>query len=280
VKLATLHKNLLRHLFLLIVGLVLASPLIYLVFGTFKSNEEFFSSTRLLPEHFNFTAYTEGWKANGQFSFTTFFGNTFLLTIPVVIATVLSCSLVAYGFARFKFRLNRPLFSLMIATMMLPNTVIMVPRYIIFNNFGWLNSYLPFYATAVCACYPFYIFLFIQFLRGLPKSLDESAHLDGYGPWRIFFYILFPLSKPALFSVGLLQLIATWNDFFNPLIYINSVRKYPLSLALRMSLDLGTDVLWANLLAMCLLSILPLVIIFFSAQQYFVEGIATTGIKG
>jgi oligogalacturonide transport system permease protein len=196
------------------------------------------------------------------------------------IATVISCSLVGYGFARFKFRLNRPFFSLMIATMMLPNAVIMVPRYITFNNFGWLNSYLPFYATAVCACYPFYIFLFIQFLRGLPKSLDESAHLDGCGPWRIFFYILFPLMKPALFSVGLLQLIATWNDFFNPLIYINSVRKYPLSLALRMSLDLGTDVLWANLLAMCLLSILPLVIIFFSAQQYFVEGIATTGLKG
>jgi oligogalacturonide transport system permease protein len=261
-------------------GLVLISPLVYLFFATFKTDAELFTSPKLFPERFRLDAYSQGWKANGQTTYTLFFRNTMFLAFPTVIFTIMSCSIVAYGFSRFKFFLNKLFFSLMIATLMLPNAVIMIPRYLIFNRFGWLNSYVPFYATAIFACYPFYIFLFIQFLRGIPRELDESAYIDGCGAFRIFRSILFPLLKPALFAVGLLQLIATWNDFFNPLIYINSVRKYPLSLALRMSLDLGTEVLWSNLLAMSMLSILPLIVIFFTAQNYFVEGIATTGLKG
>ena len=273
-------KTLLTHLFLIAFGLLMIFPLLYLFFGTFKGNLELFTSPKLLPEVFSFNAYRDGWIANKQYTYTTFFANTFAMTIPVVLFTMASCSIVAYGFSRFEFWGRKVFFSLMIATLMLPNAVIIIPRYLIFSGLGWLNSYLPFYVPAMFACYPFHIFMLIQFMRGLPRELDESAHIDGCSALGVFLKILLPLLKPALFTVGLMQLMATWNDFFNPLIYINSVRNYPLALALRMSLELGSEIQWANVLAMSLLSISPLMIIFFSAQKYFVEGIATTGLKG
>lgn len=268
------------YLLLLLVGLIIILPLFYLFFGTFKTSSELFTSQKLLPENFYTTAYVEGWKANVQYTYKTFFLNTLVMTIPTVIFTVLSSSIVAYGFARFNFRFKKPLFALMIATLMLPNSVIIIPRYMIFNSLKWLNTYLPFYIPALLACYPFHIFMLVQFLRGLPKELDESAYIDGCNSFTVFVRILIPLMKPALFTVGLMQMMAVWNDFFNPLIYINSVQKYPLSLALRMSLELGSEIQWPNVLAMSLLSISPLVAVFFLCQKYFVEGIATSGLKG
>lgn len=206
--------------------------------------------------------------------------NTIILVIPVVLFTVTSCTLVAYGFSRFRFPMKKALFMLMISTMMLPNTVIIIPRYIIFRELGWLNSYMPFYVPALLACYPFYIFMLIQFFRGIPKELDEAAYIDGCNSFTVFLRILLPILKPALFSAGLLQLMTTWNDFFNSLIYINSIGKYTLSLALRMTIDAGAQIGWASILAMALVAMSPLVILFFAAQKYFVEGIATSGLKG
>ena len=169
---------------------------------------------------------------------------------------------------------------LLIATLMLPNAVIIIPRYTLFNTFGWLNTYLPFYMPALFACYPFFIFMLVQFFRGVPRELDESAYIDGCGTFRVFYSILLPLMKPSLFSAGLFQFMWTWNDYFNSLIFINSVEKYPISLGLRMSLDLEASVAWGNVLAMAMVSVLPLILLFFVAQKYFVEGIATTGLKG
>ena len=163
---------------------------------------------------------------------------------------------------------------------MLPNTVLIIPRYSLFNKLGWLNTYLPFYAPAVLACYPFFIFMLIQFMRGIPKELDESAYIDGCSTFQIFTKILLPLMKPALFSAGLFQFLWTYNDFFNSLIYINSVDKYPISLALRTALDADANVQWGQIMAMAFVSVLPLMILFFVAQKYFVEGISTSGLKG
>lgn len=255
-------------------------PIVWMFFSTFKTNEEIYGSLKLLPSQFSLDSYIKGWKGAGRISYTQFFLNTFKLVIPVVLLTVFSCSLVAYGFARFRFPLRKPLFMLLISTLMLPNAVIIIPRYTLFNSFQWLNTYLPFYAPALFACYPFFIFMMIQFFRGLPKELDESGYMDGCSTFQVFIKILMPLMKPALFSAGLFQFLWTWNDFYNSLIFINSVDKYPISLALRMSLDLESSVAWSNVLAMALISVTPLIILFFSAQKYFVEGIATTGIKG
>lgn len=270
----------LSYIFLILCGVIMVYPIIWLFFATFKPNAELFGSMSLLPKAFDWSGYVKGWMGNGKITYTTYFKNTFELVLPVVIFTVASSSVVGYGFARFNFPFKKTLFAILIGTLMLPNAVIIIPRYTLFNQFGWLDTYLPFHVPALFACYPFFIYQLIQFYRGLPKELDESAYMDGCSTFRVFWNILLPLMKPALFSVGLFQFLWTWNDFLNPLIFINSVNKYPLSLALRMSLDIGANVAWNQVLAMGLLSVIPLIILFFLSQKYFVEGIATTGLKG
>lgn len=202
------------------------------------------------------------------------------MVVPTVALTVFSCSFVAFGFARFRFPFKKLCFALMISTLMLPNSVIIIPRYLIFNKLGLLNTYWPFYLPAAFACFPFFIFMIIQFLRGVPRELDEAAYIDGCSSMRLYFKILLPLIKPALFSAGLFQFMWTWNDFFNTLIYISSVKKFPVSLGLRASLDTASQVQWDKVMSMSLISILPLIVLFFFAQKYFVEGISTTGLKG
>lgn len=268
------------YLFLSLMGLVMVYPLIWLFFSSFKTNKEIFSSLSMLPQVWDFSGYTEGWKGTGQFSFGYFLLNTFKMVLPTVFVTMVSSTLVAYGFARFDFKGKALLFALMLSTMMLPNAVLIIPRYLLFRDFGWLDSYKPFIIPQLFAFTAFFNYLMIQFIRGIPRELDESAKIDGLGSFRILLYILVPLCKSALFSVFIFQFMWTWNDFFNPLIYINSIANYPVALALRMSIDAQAAIAWNKILAMSFVSIIPIVILFFSAQKYFVEGIATTGLKG
>jgi oligogalacturonide transport system permease protein len=163
---------------------------------------------------------------------------------------------------------------------MLPNSILLIPRYAIFRNINSLDSYNPFYLMAIFACYPFFTYMLVQFIRGIPMELDESARMDGCGSFRTLISILLPLLKPALFSAGLLQFLWTYNDYFNSLIYINSVRKFTVSLALRLTIDTETIIIWKNVMAMSCLAVLPVVLLFFLCQRYFIEGIATTGLKG
>jgi oligogalacturonide transport system permease protein len=169
---------------------------------------------------------------------------------------------------------------IMISTLMLPNAVLIIPRFILFNKFGWLNGYLPFIIPALFACTPFFIYMMIQFFRGIPLALDEAALIDGCGTFHIYWRILMPLCKPALFSAAIFQFIWTWNDFFNSLIYINSVSKFPIVLALRMSLDNTMSSNWNQVLAMSVVSCIPGALLFFSAQRYFVEGVSAGSVKG
>ena len=192
----------------------------------------------------------------------------------------MASTLTAYGFARFNFRGKKALFALLMSTLMLPNAILIIPRYAIFRDLNVLDGYGPFYLMAAFACYPFFSYMLIQFLRGLPRDLDESAYIDGCGTFKTLTHILLPLLKPALFSAGLFQFLWTYNDYFNSLIYINTVKKYTVSMALRLSLDTESVVIWKNVMAMSCLAVLPVVILFFFAQKYFVEGIATTGLKG
>lgn len=273
-------RTLLTIVFLSVSAFIMVYPLIWLFFASFKANNEIFGSLQLLPKQVVWDSYAKGWQGSGQFTFGVFLLNTIKLVVPVVVFTVLSSTVVAYGFARFQFPLKNILFAVMISTLMLPNAVIIIPRYILFKEFGWLNSYLPFTMPALFACYPFFIFMLIQFFRGLPRELDESATIDGCNSFVILTRILMPLCKPALFSAAIFQFIWTWNDFFNSLIYINSVKKFTLALGLRMSLDVSSAAKWNEVMAMSMVAIIPCVIIFFLAQKYFVEGIATTGLKG
>ena len=268
------------YLIIAVVGTILLYPIIWMFFAAFKTNDEIYGSIRLLPAQFSLKYFIEGWKGTGKITYTQFFINTFILVLPTTFLTIGSSALVAYGFARFRFPGKKILFGILIATLMLPNSVIIIPRYALYNKFNWVNTYMPFYAPAILACYPFFTYMLIQFLRGLPKELDESAYMDGCGTLRTFTQVLLPLMKPALFSAGLFQFLWTYNDYFNSLIFINSVKKFPISLALRMSLDAESVVQWGKVMAMAFVAVMPVMILFFAAQKYFVEGIATSGLKG
>lgn len=264
----------------LLIGLAMLYPIIWMFFATFKSNAEIFGSVKLLPSSFSFQSYIDGWYVNSKITYTAFFKNSFVMTIITTLFTVLSSAIVAYGFARYQFPGKKILFGILIATLMLPGAVVMIPRYAMFNKLGLVDTYWPFYLQGLLSVNSFFVFMLIQFIRGLPRELDESAYLDGCSDLKVFVKILVPLMKPALFSAGLFQFMWTYNDYTNVLIYINSVKKYTLSLALRLSLDAESVVQWNKVMAMSFLSILPLIILFFAAQKYFVEGIATSGLKG
>ena len=279
-KLKNRINEVIMYVVLILIGIVMIYPLIWMFFASFKSNEEIYGSISLLPQSYSFQAFVDGWNAIGGNSYSVFFRNSFLLVFPTTILTVVASTLTAYGFARFNFKGKKAAFALLMSTLMLPNAILIIPRYAIFRDLNVLDGYGPFYLMAAFACYPFFTYMLIQFMRGLPRDLDESAYIDGCGTFKTLTRILLPLLKPALFSAGLFQFLWTYNDYFNSLIYINTVKKYTVSLALRLSLDNESIVVWKNVMAMSCLAVLPVVILFFFAQKYFVEGIATTGLKG
>lgn len=267
------------YLVIILIGCILLYPILWMFFAAFKTNAEIFGSTKLLPNSWSFQNFIDGWNGNGRITYATYFMNTFRLVIPTTLLTVASSTLVAYGFARFRFPGKSKLFGLLIATLMLPNAVIIIPRYTMYSRLGWVDTYMTFWAPAALACHPFFVFMLVQFLRGLPRDLDESAYIDGCGTFRTLIQIILPLMKPALFSAALFQFMWTYNDYFNSVIFINSGSKFTVSLALRLSLDSESIINWGKLMAISFVVVLPLIILFFAAQKYFVEGIATSGMK-
>ncbi len=204
-----------------------------------------------------------------------------LLCITAVAANLISCTMAAYAFGRLKFFGKNFWFGIMMITLMLPAHVTLVPRYILFNNFGWVGTYLPILVPKFLATDAFFVFLLVQFIRGLPKDLDEAAIIDGCGKIGIFFRIVIPLAGPAMVTTALFTFLWTWDDFFNHLLYLTSPASYTVSRALRTFVgDAGAVSNWGGALAMSTLAMLPSFILFFSLQKYFVQGIATSGIKG
>jgi len=267
--------------FLILVGVVLLYPLVWMFLATFKTNAEIFGSSKFLPTQIRFDAYIEGWKnGGGAYSMGHFLANTFRIVIPAVFLTVISTTLVGYGFSRFDFPLKGILFAMMLSTLMLPGTVTMIPKYLVFNKLGWLDTYLPFIVPAALGNSAFLIYMVMQFIRGIPRELDESAKLDGCGSFGILIYLIVPLAKPALVSVVIFQSLFHWNDYFNSLLYINSSKKFPISLGLRLMLDSAGNNSWDQIMAMSVVAILPCLLLFAVAQKSFVEGVSTVGLKG
>ena len=270
----------LRYLALFAVGLVMLYPMIWLVGASFKSNAEIFSEIGFIPSKLDFTAYVKGWKTSTEYTFATYFLNSFLITIPRIIVTVISCVLVAYAFARFEFWGKKFLFSVMVGTMMLPLIILRLPQYLMFKEFGWLDTYLPMIVPSAFATDTFFVFMLVQFLRGIPRDMEEAAQIDGCNPLQLLWHIIVPLLKPAIISVIVFQFIWTMNDFMGPLIYLSTVEKYPVSLALKMSIGATEEVEWASVLAISVVALLPSIAVFFAAQRHFIEGAASSGIKG
>ena len=268
-----------KYIILIVVGLLMIYPLLWLIGASFKENNEIFSSVGIIPKKFDVTGYINGWKTSTEYTFTKYFMNTFALVVPKVILTLISCTLAAYGFARFKIPGKKFLFSILIGTLLLPTIVLNIPQYIMYRQIGWLDTYLPLIIPSLLATDTFFVFMLVQFLRGLPIELEEAAKIDGCNSFQTLIYILVPILKPALISVALFQFIWSMNDFMGPLIYISSVEKYPVSIALKMSMDNSAVVQWNQVMAMAVIALVPSIVIFFSAQKYFVEGVSTSGLK-
>ncbi|MFN8495465.1 MAG: carbohydrate ABC transporter permease [Caldilineaceae bacterium] len=209
--------------------------------------------------------------------------NSVFLAVLVTSGVVITASLVAYSFARFEYRGRDLLFMITLATLMLPAQVTLIPQFVLFFNLGWVNTLLPLWVPAWFGGGGFEIFLMRQFFLSLPKDLDEAALIDGASFFRIFWSILLPLSKPVLATLAIITLISTWGDFLGPLIYLNSPEKFTISVGLHFfntAPDVGGMPVQHLLMAVCVLSILPVIVIFFLGQRYFVQGIVMSGIKG
>ena len=270
-----------RYLILSVVAIVMLYPMIWLVGASFKSNNEIFTSINFIPKRIDFTPYIEGWKTGTEYTFATYFLNTFRIVIPKIVFCLISSTLTAYGFARFDFRFKQVLFSLLMATMFLPAVVTRIPLYLFWKRLGLLNTYVPLIANTFFANEPFFVFMLIQFLRSIPRDLDEAATIDGCSSFGVLVRVLLPALRPSLMSCLIFQFVWSFNDFLGPLIYISSVRKYPVALALKMSIDASSGIVeWNRILAMSIIALLPAIILFFSAQRYFVEGVTSSGIKG
>ncbi|MGZ9583361.1 carbohydrate ABC transporter permease [Paenibacillus marinisediminis] len=262
---------------ILIVGTaIILVPLLWTFSVSLKTPAEVFADN-FFPEVWQWSNYKDAVTA---IPFFKFLGNTLIILIPVLIGTVFTSALCAYGFARFKFRGKRGLFLVLLATMMLPGQVTMIPMFLLFKSFGWVDSFLPLIVPAFFGGGAFNIFLIRQFMRGIPKDLDEAAFMDGANRWSIFTKIMLPLSKPPLIAVGIFTFMGVWNDFQGPLIYLNSTDNYTLALGLSMFKGMY-NIEWNMLMAATILIMLPVLIVFFVAQKYFIEGISiSSAMKG
>ena len=208
--------------------------------------------------------------------------NTYSYVIPAVIFTIVSSTLTAYGFGRFKFFGRSVLFAILMSTLFLPQVVLNVPQYIMYNIFGWVGSklYLPLIVPSMFATETYFVFMLIQFLRNIPKELEEAAKIDGCNEIQTLIKVIVPMLKPALVSCALFKFMWASNDFLGPLLYVNNPAKYPATIFVKLAMDSDAGFAWNRILSTSLISILPSIIIFFIAQNQFVEGISAGGVKG
>lgn len=274
-------KAVIYHILVFAVGLVMIYPLIWMVMSSFKpTNTIFQTAGSLIPETFTFENYINGWKGFAKVTFATFFKNSLFISVVATIGTVISSAIVAYGFARFKFKGKKLLFSAMLLSMMLPAQVLMIPQYLWYQKLNWVGSYTPLIVPYFFAIQGFFVYLISNFISGIPRDLDEAAKIDGCSYVSIFTKIILPLIKPALVTAGIFSFMWRWDDFLSALLYVNKSAKYPVSLALKLFCDPGSSSDYGAMFAMASLSILPSVLIFIFFQRYLVEGISTSGLKG
>jgi multiple sugar transport system permease protein len=260
--------------------LVMIYPILWLFASSLKAPDEIWTNvTSLIPSRLAIENYAQGWRGFGGITFATFFRNSFFYSGLGTIASVMSSAFVAYGFARLRFVGRGFWFTCMLLTLMLPSQVQIIPQYIVFNRLDWINTYLPLLVPRLGG-QAFFIFLIMQFIRGIPRELDEAAEIDGCSRIGIFFRIILPLIKPALITAAIFSFYWTWEDFQGPLIYLSNPKLYTVSLALRASADPNSVTNWGALFAMASLSLVPVFALFIFFQRYLVQGISTTGLKG
>lgn len=265
------------YFILIILAIICIVPFLWMVLTSFKTNAEAlrFPPT-IIPEKFIFSNYTNGWQ---RADFGLYTKNTMVLAITCTISTVFSSALVGYGFARFKAKGSAIWYIIMMSTLMLPTQVTMIPQYLIFTKLNMIDSYWPMIIPSLLGGGAFNIFLYTQFFKSLPRELTEAAKIDGANSFQTFWRIMLPSIKPVALCVGVMALVFHWNDFFTPLIYLNSSQKYTISIGLQFLNSTQGTARIGMMMAVAVIIMLPVLIIFFLAQNYFIDGIKMYGIK-
>ncbi len=270
------------HILVFGFGLVMLYPLMWMFFSSLKETTTIFTTAgQLIPTHITFDNYANGWKGFAGIKFGVFLKNSLFIAIVATFGTLMSSAFVAYSFSRCKkFKLRGILFAAMLASMMLPGQILMVPQYLWYKKLGWVGSYLPLIVPFFFAVQGYFVYLMMNFIEGIPTDLDEAAKIDGCSYYSIFFRIIFPLMRPALVTGGIFSFMWRWDDFMSALLYVNKAAQYPVSLALKLFSDPGSTSDYGAMFAMAVVSLIPILIIFFIFQKQLVEGIATSGLKG
>lgn len=275
-----LLSSILYHTVVGLIGLGMIYPVIWMVSASFKGTDEIWTDVdNIFPEKLRFENYENGWRGFGGISFKTFYQNSFIYAGIGTLFQVAASMVVAYGFARVDFFGKRILFGVMLMSLMLPSQILLIPQYIMFHRLDWIGTFYPLLLPRLGGA-PFFIFMIMQFIRGIPIELDEAALIDGCGKSGIFFRIILPQLTPALVTATIFSFYWTWDDFLTPFLYLSAPDLYTVSVALRSFADPGSTTDWGAIFAMSSLSLLPVFVIFVFFQRYIVEGIATSGLKG
>jgi multiple sugar transport system permease protein len=266
-----------RHLLLVAFGIIMIYPLIWMLTRSFMNNSDIFGDGAG-GSGLTLDNYLHGWNSLG-ISFGRFMLNSMLVAIACIVGNLISCTLAAYAFARLRFGLRGPMFATMLATIMLPFHVTVVPQYVIFSRLGLTDTYVPLILPKFLGVESFFIFLMVQFMRTLPTTLDDAAAIDGCGPLRTFWSVILPLCMPAIGVTAVFTFIWTWNDFFTPLLYLNRPDLYTVPLGLSTFSDSAGLSDYGALFAMSIVTLIPVFAVFLFAQKALTQGIATTGLK-
>ncbi len=268
------------HVGSLALTAVVLYPALWMLMSSLKPSSEIVGNVSLVPTGASLDNFVTALNGIGGVSFWTFFWNSVILAVGSVVGIALSSSVSAYAFARINFPGRNLWFSLMIGTLLLPFHVVIIPQYIVFNNLGLVNTFVPLLIGKFLAAEAFFVFLMVQFMRNLPRELDEAARIDGAGHIRIFTAIMLPLMKPALVTASIFAFIWSWNDFFGPLLYLKDPSLFSLPVALRIFVDQTSTSDYGAQMAMAVLALIPVLLFFLVFQRYLVAGVATQGLKG
>lgn len=274
---ARLYK-ILRYVIVLAGAWIMLYPILWMISSSLKPLNLIFKDLSLIPSQITLDHYINGWKGSGGITFARYYINSFILVFFAMVGNALSCALAAFAFARLNFKGKRILFALMMVTLMIPLHVLVIPQYIMFTKLHWMNTILPIVVPKFFATDAFFVFLMMQFIRGIPRDLDEAATIDGCSVYTLFVKIICPLMVPAIVTTLIFTFMWTWNDFFTQMLYTSNADHFTVTLALRMFMD-AEESATGSFFAMSSLSLIPIFLMFLFFQKYLVEGIATTGIK-
>ena len=272
-------RTILYHAFVVIFGLIMIYPVIWMILSSFKTKSEILGANApFLPTTWVWENYTNGWKGAGQYTFATYFKNSIIISVLATLGTVISSAMVSYSLARVKFKGRKFWFTCMILTMLLPGQVLMIPQNIIWNNLGLVGTFVPMILPKFLGV-PFFIYMMMQFIKGLPKELDEAAMIDGCNRYQIFSKVILPLLGPSIITTIVIQFYWVWDDYMGPLLYLTKPGLYTVSYAIKNFADVqGTN--FGPMFAMSTLSLIPVFLLFLFFNRYLMDGVTAGSVKG